>query len=305
MARALKDIITELDSVYNPQRSTFNKQMTELDPQLAAEQQGLESQKRDSFQQITDQANRRGLFYSGLPIAEEQRYTGSQFLPAVANLRAKYSSQKFGLQDAIAKLTADQYNQAQGLRQSELDREEEQRQFDARLRAQQEAEAASRRAAAAMGGGGWSPGGGMGDMGGAAPANDIKMRAQRDVSGLLQTKGTQEYLSTLVQINASAAKGNTYDQARLELLREAQPGLFRNGKLDVDRVNRQIAMYQQIANPNPIYNQGLISRIIRPISSFAAGLPKNTYAASTSSNRGGSGGGGYSGGGGGGGGGGY
>jgi hypothetical protein len=147
MARALQDIITELNSVYNPQRDVYNQQLGTLDPQLEAEQQGLQAQKQDSFQQITDQANRRGMFYSGLPIAEEQKYVGQQYLPAIANLRGKYANQRFGLQETLAKLTSDQYNQASGLRQGELDREEAQRQFDAQLAAK----AAADRAAGASG----------------------------------------------------------------------------------------------------------------------------------------------------------
>lgn len=169
MARALQDIITELNNVYDPQRQVYNSQMTQLDPQMTAEQQGLEAQKRDSFQQITERANRRGMFYSGIPVAEEQRYTASEFLPAVANLRAKYASQRFGLQEALTKLTAEQYNQANALRQKELDREEEQRQFNERLAAQE-------RASRASGGGG---GGGVGGFaptfgGGAAVAAPVR-----------------------------------------------------------------------------------------------------------------------------------
>lgn len=143
--------------------------MGTLDPQLEAEQKGLQAQKVDSFQQITDQANRRGLFYSGLPLQEEQKYVGQQFLPAVANLRSKYATQRFGLQEALAKITETQYNNAYGIRQKELDLEEQQRQFNAKLAAE---EAASRRAAASSGGGGgggFAPSFGGGGGGVAAP----------------------------------------------------------------------------------------------------------------------------------------
>ena len=169
MARALQDIITELNSVYDPQRQVYSGQMTQLDPQMTAEQQGLEATKKDSFQQITERANRRGMFYSGIPVQEEQRYTASEFLPAVANLRAKYASQRFGLQEALTKLTAEQYNQANSLRQKELDREEEQRQFNERLAAQERASRAS--AGGGGGGGGFSPSFGGGAVAAAAPRN--------------------------------------------------------------------------------------------------------------------------------------
>lgn len=191
MPRALKDILTELDTVYNPQRETYNTQLQAVDPQLQAEQQGLEAQKRDAFDQITTAANRRGLFYSGLPIAEEQRYTGQQFLPAIANLRAKYASQRFGLQDAIAKLTADQYNQAYGVQQKERELEEEQRQFNERLAAQ--------RASSAGGvGGAFGPTINSGmpkqnmDYAGSAREDALKLRTQFFNTGAAQTPFQRE-----------------------------------------------------------------------------------------------------------------
>lgn len=143
MARGLQDIISELDAVYRPQKDLYAKQAQELDPQLTSELQGLEAQRTDAFDTIRTGANRRGLFFSGIPLEEQARYTGGQFLPAVANLRSKYASQRFGLQDAIAKITQDQYLKAQDIYQTELDRE-----------AAERAAAASR---ASGGGGGWDP----------------------------------------------------------------------------------------------------------------------------------------------------
>lgn len=164
-----------MNSVYNPQRDSYNAQINAIDPQLEAEQKGLQAQKTDSFQQITDQANRRGLFYSGLPVQEEQRYTGTQFLPAVANLHAKYANQKFGLQDALAKITADQYNQAYNIRgkEEELD-----------LQRQLANEAAARDAAARASAGGG--GGGLSFGGAGAAAAAPAQQAQPDYFSLIQ-----------------------------------------------------------------------------------------------------------------------
>lgn len=112
-----------MNAVYQPQRETYNKYISDLDPQLEAENKGLEAQRTEAFDTITQGANRRGLFFSGIPLGEQAKYTGSQFLPAVANLRGKYAAQKFSLQDAIAKITQDQYLKAQDIYQTELDRE--------------------------------------------------------------------------------------------------------------------------------------------------------------------------------------
>jgi hypothetical protein len=107
--------------------------------QQQAEEQGLNAAKTDAFSQIETAANRRGVFYGGMPIAEEQRYTGAQFLPSVANLRSKYAQQKFDLTSALNKVTSDEYNNANGIHQNELDLEEKQREFDRQLAAKQAA----------------------------------------------------------------------------------------------------------------------------------------------------------------------
>lgn len=191
MARALQDIITELNSVYDPQRKSYQSQIAALDPQLQAQQQGLEAQKRDSFQQITDAANRRGMFYSGLPIAEEQRYTGQQFLPAVANLRAKYATQKFGLEGALQQLGLEQRKHGENIYQQELNREEQQRQFDARMTA----EAASR---ASSGGGG----GGYGfDLNGMFGGGNVGTQQQPNYAQALSQKDPRAIYNVLKDAN--------------------------------------------------------------------------------------------------------
>jgi len=163
MARELQQILTELNAVYDPQKQNYNQQIQSLDPAMQAEEKGLSAAKEDAFSQITAGANRRGLLFSGIPIEEQARYTGSQYLPSVANLKSRYATQRFNLQDALAKVTADQYNTAYGIRQKEVDTE-----------AAAAAAAASARAAA---GNGFNPtfGGGGGNGGQVLGANDINV----------------------------------------------------------------------------------------------------------------------------------
>jgi hypothetical protein len=139
MARALDQILQELHAVYNPQKDQYNQALSQVDPQQQAEEQGLQAAKTDAFAQIDQGANRRGLFYSGMPIAEEQKYVGQNFLPSLANLRSKYAQQKFDLTNALNKVTSDEYSQAYGIHQNEVDSEEKQREFDRQLAAQQAA----------------------------------------------------------------------------------------------------------------------------------------------------------------------
>lgn len=168
MARALKDIITELNSVYNPQRDLYNTQISQIDPMMQAEEKGLEAQKQDSFGQITQGANRRGLLFSGIPLAEQANYVGTSFLPAVANLKSKYAQQRFNLQDALAKIVQDQYKSAYDIYRDELAADE------------------ARRARASSGsGGGFVPGGRGSTSGGAgelAPQLTLREQWQKEAN---------------------------------------------------------------------------------------------------------------------------
>lgn len=142
MARALEAIMKELNSVYNPQREVYNKQINALPGQQAAQMKGLESAKTDAFNQIVTGANRRGVAFGGIPLEEQQSYLGSSYLPAVANLKNRFTQQAGSLQAALQELAAKQRQDAYGIRDYELAE-------DAR-----QAQLAEARRAAASGGGG-------------------------------------------------------------------------------------------------------------------------------------------------------
>lgn len=154
MARALSEILTELDTTYNPlkskQQEIYQQGVSSLEPQETADVAGLEQAKQDSFNQITTGANRRGLFYSGIPIAEQARYVGQTYLPSVANLKGRYAGLRGQLANtlaqALANLDLDRLKTAEGIRGREIEADLE--------RERMAQEAASR---AASGGGGISP----------------------------------------------------------------------------------------------------------------------------------------------------
>lgn len=123
MARALTDILTELNNVYQPQKDNYNQQIAGLDPAQQSEEASLAAAKDDAFKQTYTDANRRGLAFSGIPIGEQANYLKTSYLPSIGNLKANYRQQRFNLQDALAKVGADQYNTAYGIRQKELDTE--------------------------------------------------------------------------------------------------------------------------------------------------------------------------------------
>ena len=229
MARALDQIINELNSTYNPRRDNFTSQIGALDPQMQAEEQGLEATKQDSFKQIERGANRRGMFYSGVPIQEQAQYTGGQFLPAVANLRSRYSQQRFNLRDSIAKINEEQQQYGQGIweREKAQDYKAEQDRLARDDQLRRDAEA---RSAASRGGfGGFSGGGGDGGGGRVqgAQTDPTQQAAYNDVFSRIQGQNDAALRSDYAATKKSAAFGNTRDKIKLQIYAQLRPDLFR------------------------------------------------------------------------------
>lgn len=164
MAREIQQIMQELETAYAPQRQAVQERMDQLPGFYAAQRAGAETARTNAFQDITRQANARGVVYSGAPIQEQQRYVGERYLPALAQLSGQEGEQRFGLQQALNQLGERQLTYAQQIRQKEMELDEERRRFDLQMQAQREAEVRAARAAAkAAAGGGISFGGGAGN----------------------------------------------------------------------------------------------------------------------------------------------
>lgn len=80
-------------------------------------------------------ARRRGVGFGGIPLGEQATYTATQYLPALARLRQSGREQAMGLEDSIQQIMERRSTMAQQVRQSELDRDEQQRQFNQQLAA--------------------------------------------------------------------------------------------------------------------------------------------------------------------------
>lgn len=233
MARALKQILAELDSVYSPQKDVYSEQINALPGMQAAELGGLNQAKKDSFQQITQGANRRGVAFGGIPIGEQASYLGSSYLPAVANLKGRFQSQKSDLSLRLAELAAQQRQDAYGIRDYEL--QQDQRAEEMRLA--REAAAAARASSGSSGGGG----GGFSfndpssyttnAPGASAPQQTVSAADQNLFNRMfLKSDGQRwgdndlrnDYNATL----KSAKYGNANDLRKIEMYHAARPDLF-------------------------------------------------------------------------------
>ena len=150
MARAIEQIVQELETAYAPQRQAVQERINQLPGYYQAQREGADVARTNAFADITRQANARGMVYSGAPIQEQQRYVGERYLPALAQLSGQEGEQRFNLQQALNQLGERQLTYAQGIRQKEMELDETRRQFDAQLQAQREAELRQAQAAAAQ-----------------------------------------------------------------------------------------------------------------------------------------------------------
>ena len=168
MARALEDIIKEIDPGYAGSRTGIQTQINALPGETASQLDGLQAQAQQSHDDILNSARRRGLGFAGIPVGEQVKYDATTFKPAVANLYSAQNQRKSSLEEALNSLYRDQRNNAMNLRESEINRDEQIRQFNENLAFQREqlaeqaraaraSEAASSNLASYFGGGGSTP----------------------------------------------------------------------------------------------------------------------------------------------------
>ena len=149
VARSLESIIQEIDPGYSGSRSLIQQQQSALSGETESQLAGLQAQAQQSHTDILDGARRRGLGFGGIPISEQVKYDSTQFKPAVANLYANQNNRRMTLDESLNSLYRDQRSNALNLRESEVNREEQQRQFNENLAFQREQMAAQQRAASA------------------------------------------------------------------------------------------------------------------------------------------------------------
>lgn len=155
--------MTELNSVYNPQRDRsqqfYNKGIEALAPQEQADMGGLEVAKTNAFESINTGANRRGMFFSGIPLAEQAKFVGENYLPSIAGLKNRYAGIRGNLYQTLAQQLGDidvkQREFGQGIYNSEVQADIERERIAA---AERQAAADRAAAAASSGGGGTSTG---------------------------------------------------------------------------------------------------------------------------------------------------
>lgn len=228
-ARTFDQIYAALGAGYDGSANLLNQKMNLLPGQADAEISGLDAKLKEANVGILDGARRRGLGFSGIPVAEQARYAATDYAPAVAKVRDNARTQAMSLQEALLGLDRDRRVQAEGIYNNELTRDLQERQFAAQM-----AEAAAARAAAG-GGGGYSFGGGA-DLGGGQPQQAQRTRpgtqkdeqwAYNSVATMLSKNNDKGLMSDYLATAASAKRGNIGDLYKLQMYRAKRPDLFK------------------------------------------------------------------------------
>ena len=148
----------QLNPGYDPMRQSIATQQAALPAQFDAQAQGLQAQDQQANQDILSQAQNRGLGFSGIPVGEQAKYNATTYMPALAKLKSDQITAQTNLSDQLAKINQDQRTQAQGIYQTELDRDQKDAEFQQQMQMQQEqfnekmaAQKAAQAAAASLG----------------------------------------------------------------------------------------------------------------------------------------------------------
>lgn len=223
--RNVDQILAELDPAFKPQRQLIQKQQAALPNQLRAGRQRLEGEQKNAFGEINRGANRRGLNFSGIPLAEQADFTSDVFLPGLTDLESQNQQQGFALQQALNDIFANQRTQAQTIRQQEQDRLFA---FQQEQRAAQRAAAAARQQAASIAS---AFGAGSSGGGNAGPGQEeirqaeqsINNRERQILANIVQKGGRSLELSRS-GLEAQAANGDLRASIKLAYLEDLERG---------------------------------------------------------------------------------
>jgi hypothetical protein len=162
--RKLNDLITTIGKSVRPQKALIDSDIRLAEEAGTAQVAGLDAQKNQAFGQIEQNAQDKGMFFSGYSPSEQAGYTATSYLPALAQLQNTIAQTRNSLLGKKADLDLDVFNKAFGAREGDIERKFDwkkmttEQKFQARQAAldrdfQSRESAADRAAAAARSGG--------------------------------------------------------------------------------------------------------------------------------------------------------
>lgn len=120
VVRDLNQLIGEIGAAYAPQKELINKQIAETDQSGMAQRAGLAAQQKQTFGQIEQGAQNKGMYFSGFSPDAQAKYTATTYLPALANLESSINQVKAGLYGKTAELDSQTRTQAFNVREGDV-----------------------------------------------------------------------------------------------------------------------------------------------------------------------------------------
>lgn len=146
--QSLSDIMAGLEPAYRDSRRVQQKRRQSIPGRYDAQRQGLEVEKQNEFRDINRSANSKGLAFSGIPIEEQTRYLGEEYLPTLGAYDQQENQELMAIEEALAGLSKEQRLKATDMRSTQQERRqsflEAQRQRQLRLRLQRMQQQAAR-----------------------------------------------------------------------------------------------------------------------------------------------------------------
>jgi hypothetical protein len=116
----LSDIVAQIGQAYAPQQALIDQSITANDQSGAAQTAGLQAKQTQAFSNIDQAATNKGMAFSGFSPDAQAKYTGSTYLPALANLQNTIASTRNSLLGKKAGLDTQANTQAFSVHQGQV-----------------------------------------------------------------------------------------------------------------------------------------------------------------------------------------
>lgn len=118
--RDLNKLIAQIGQSVKPQQALIESDIAANDKAGAAQIEGLGAQKDQAFNDITQAAQDKNMFFSGFSPSEQAKYTAGTYLPALAQLQATIASTRSQLLGKKADLQKGVFDTAFATREGDI-----------------------------------------------------------------------------------------------------------------------------------------------------------------------------------------
>lgn len=123
--RDLQSLIAEQSQAIQPQNQLIDQSIAANDTSGQAQIQGLDATKTTVFKGINQEAQNKGMFFSGFTPNEEATYTAGTYLPALAQLQSTIAQTRSNLLGKKADLASSVFDKATTMREGDVNRLDE------------------------------------------------------------------------------------------------------------------------------------------------------------------------------------